>query len=223
MNIIRSNNNIVIDGQLNLVKERESNITGYKDSLTWSGFPKYIELLPVIEFAWNFLMRKNETKVNVRSAKQLATYTIQYSIYKNVKGIIDNQINTEYWLKEVSDEQQRINKVTFNVLNATRHWFDYKLPKLLSTVSNLQEYVFRKRGLRHGDYTAFASAIENGFLFSSLTTLLEYDIPMSAINKLQDFFKNDEPFERIYSQLQNLNLGKTRLNNYEKKKIRQIL
>ena len=48
--------------------------------------------------------------------------------------------------------------------------------------------------------------INNGFIFSTLTTLLEYDVPMSAINKLQDSFKNDEPFESIYNKLKEINL-----------------
>lgn len=223
MNVIKSNNNIIIDGQISLVKEIESNLQLYNSLLTWNGFPKYNEIVPVIELAWNHLMRKNETKANIRSARQLATYTIQYSIYKSVKGIIDNQVNTQFWLNEIPDEQARINKVTFNVLNAMRHWFDYKLPKLLSTVSKLQEYVFKKHKMKFGDYNAFASALENGFIFSSLTTLLEYDIPMSAITKLQRTFPKDASFEYIYAQLKQLNLDKTKLNNYEKKKIRQIL
>jgi len=223
MSVIKSNNNINIEGQLNLVKAIENNLQFYNSIITWHGFPKYKELLPVIELAWKHLLRKNETRGNVRSASQLATITIQYSIYKNVKGVIDNQINTEYWLREIPNEQTRVNKVTFNVLNAMRHWFDYKLPKWLSTVSKLQEYVFKKHKLKHGDYNAFASALENGFIFSSLTTFLEYDIPMSAINKLQNSFNKNESFENIYAQLKQLNLDKTKLNNYEKRKIRQIL
>ena len=147
-----------------------------------------------VELAWAFLLKKNETKASVRSAKQLSTYTIQYSIYKSVKGVIDNQINTEYWINEIPDERERINKITFMVLNAMRHWFDYKLPKWLTTVSKLQEYTFKKHNMKHGEYSAFSSALENAFVFSAITTLLEYDIPMSAINKLKCAFPKDDTF-----------------------------
>jgi hypothetical protein len=223
MSVIKSNNGILIEGQLNLVKELESKLQYYNSLLTWTGYPKYGELLPVIELAWNFLMRKGENKANVRSPGQLATYTIQYSMYGSVRGVIENQIYNQWWLREIPDEQERINKVTFVILNVMRHWFDYKLPKLLSTVSKIQEYVFKKHNQKFGDYTAFATALENSFVFSTLTTLLEYDVPMSAINKLQDNFKKDEPFENIYKRLKEINLDKTTLNNYEKKKIKQIL
>lgn len=223
MAIIKSNSGVLIESQLNIVKEITNNLSLYNSQLTWTGFPNYYELLPAIELAWKFLLRKGENKANVRSPGQLTTYAIQYSIYKSVSGVIQNQVNNQWWLKEIPDEQERINKVTFSILNAMRHWFDYKLPKQLSTVSKLQSYVFKKHNKRAGDYTAFATALENGFVFSTLTTLLEYDIPMSAINKLQVSFKKDEPFENIYKKLKEMNLDKTALNNYEKKKIRQII
>jgi hypothetical protein len=222
MSVIKSNSGVLIDGQLDLIKEIEGNLRYYNPLLNWSGFPTYNQLKPVIELAWNHLLRKQESKAGIRSSAQLTTYTIQYSIYKNVKGVIENQVNNPYWVKEIPDLQLRINKVTFNILCAMRHWFDYKLPKLLSTVSKLQSYVFKKHNMRAGDYAAFATAIENGFVFSILTTLLDYDIPMSAINKLQKSFNKDEPFENILRNLKKLNMDKTSLNNYEKKKIRQI-
>lgn len=223
MAIIKTNTGVHIDGQLNLVKEIESKLQMYHSQIVWSGFPRYGDLLPVVELAWNFLLKKGENKANVKSPKQLTTYAIQYSIYKNTQGIIKNQITTQWWLKELPDEQERINKVTFIVLNAMRHWFDYKLPKLLSTVSKLQAYVFKKHNRKAGDYTVFAAALENGFVISLLTTLLEYDIPMSAINKLSGRFSREENFENIYSKLSKLNLDQTSLNNYEKNKIKQIL
>ena len=65
--------------------------------------------------------------------------------------------------------------------------------------------------------------VENAFVFSAITTLLGYDIPMSAINKLKGAFPKDDTFENIYKKLKLINLDKTQLNNYEKKKIKQIL
>jgi hypothetical protein len=223
LDLIKSNSGISIQGQLDLINEIEKKLQYYQANIVWTGFPKYAELLPVIELAWNYLIRPNESKGSVRSAKQLATLTIQYSIYQSVKAIIDNQIISEYWLNEIPNEQERINKVTFNTLNTTRHWFDYKLPKLLTTVSKLQEYVFKRNKSGFGDYSVLSAAIENGFLSSTLTTLLEYDIPISAIRKLSSRFKSGESFEEIMHRLKRMDLDKTTLINYEKRKIRQIL
>jgi hypothetical protein len=223
MEVIKSNNGISIEGQLALVRELESDLAGYNRKLRWSGYPTYQQLLPVLELAWTHFLKKNESKANVRSFSQLATYTIQFSIYKNVIGIIQGQNNADYWIKQYPDEQERINKITFNILNASRHWFDYKLPKWLASISKLQNYVFVKHGLSPGDYNAFRSAIENNFLFTELTTLLEYDVPMSAINKLARIFKRDEPLENILRLLRRVDLEQTALNSYEMKKLKQII
>lgn len=222
MNIIKGNSGMSIEGQLALVKEIESNLSYYYQRLRWNGFPTYQQLLPVIELAWNHLFKKNESKANVRSASQLATYTIQYSIYKNVIGIIQNQVSTAYWIGQIPNEAERWNKITYNILNVSRHWFDYKLPKWLTTVSKLQEYALKKHGLGFGEYSAFASGIENSFLFTELTTLLEYDVPMSAINKLAGIFRRDESLENIIRVLKRRDLSQTSLNNYEIKKLKQI-
>ncbi len=224
MEIIKTNSNVSIDGQIALVKEIESNLSFYSHSITWTGFPTYKELQPVLDLAWRFLLKGKESKANVVSANQLATYTIQYSIYKNVKSIIEEQMNNPYWINKIPNPEERLNKVAFIVMNIMRHWFDYKLPKWLTTVSRLQEYVFKKNSIKtKGDYTMFAAALENGFIFSALTTLLEYDIPLSAINKLQGLFSASDTFEGIYGKLKSLNLDNQGLNNYERKKIKQIL
>ena len=221
--IIKSNSGLTIDGQIAIVNEIENNLQSYSRIITWTGFPKWIELFPVIDLAWRHLLKPKESKAYVASAKQLTTYTIQYSIYKNIKAVIENQVNQQYWLEKVEDDQKRINEVTFRMLNATRHWFDYKLPKLLVTVSKLQEYVFRKHDIRFGDYSAFASAIESGFIDSPLTLLLEYDVPMSAVAKLERLFDKDESPDSIFGKLRNLNLNETSLSNYEKDKINQAI
>lgn len=223
MKVIKANSGISIDGQLSLAAELENNLRKYSLPLSWHGYPTYQQLHPVIDLAWKFLLKKGESKANVKSAAQLTTYAIQYSNHKNLKSLIDEQVRSEYWKTELPNESDRINKVAFNILNASRHWFDYKLPKLLTTVSKLQEFVFRRNGLRTGDYGAFASAIENGFIYSELTTLLEYDIPMSAISKLASSFRKEESFESMLNRLRTIDLDKTKLNNYERKKIRQAL
>lgn len=223
LKVIRSNNGISVDGQVALVKELERNIRTYSQKLVWTGYPKYQQLLPVIELAWKYLMRRGESKANVRSPAQLATYAVQYSALKSIKGIIDNQVNTQYWITQLPDDNKRINKVAFNILNASRHWFDYKLPKLLTSVSKIQSYVFSKHKLLSGDYTFFASAIENGFMDTSLSILLEYDVPMSALNKLKGHFPSQAEPETILATLKKVNLRKAKLNNYEIKKIMQVI
>ena len=168
-------------------------------------------------------MRKSESKANVRNPAQLAVYTIKYVNLKPIAALINQTLNEKYWIETVPDLQARVNKVVFNILNMTRHWFDYKLPKLLGAVSNLQKYVLTKHGHPSGDYTFLASTLENGFISKNLATLLEFDIPLSAVRKLQSILPGDAETDAILGSLRDINLKKYGLNNYEIKKLRGLM
>ena len=49
----------------------------------------------------------------------------------------------------------------------------------------MQKYATQKLGLRSGDYSYVAEMIENEFVQSSLRILLEYGVPLSAVQKIQ--------------------------------------
>ncbi|MCD8168634.1 MAG: helicase, partial [Clostridiales bacterium] len=72
-----------------------------------------------------------------------------------------------------------------------RHWFEYKVPKWLTVVNSLQEYVCQKKHIASGSYLFYANLIENDFLSPNLTLLLEYNVPISAIRKIEKFLPSD--------------------------------
>ena len=74
-----------------------------------------------------------------------------------------------------------------------------------------------------GNYSFFASSLEHTFLPPSLAALMEYDIPVSAINKLRRFLNDELSSEVLINQCNNLTdhaLKGRGLINYEIKKIR---
>lgn len=90
-------------------------------------------------------------------------------------------------------------------------------------VSELQEYVFKKNKLPHGNYSFFATSLEHGFLPSNLAALMEYDIPYSAISKLKNILNQDRTPEMLITlvnQLSNEELLKLGLLPYEINKLR---
>ena len=117
---------------------------------------------------------------------------MKYNFKKSTKGVIDELINDEYWVNQIPDELNRINYLSYFVLNVTRHWFDYKLPKWISLINDIQKYAFNKRGLSYGNYSFYASQLENGFLPINLAALLKYDVPHSAISKIQKTLRVNE-------------------------------
>src|SRR5690606_20211290 len=59
---------------------------------------------------------------------------------KSIGAVINSYINNDFWIEKIPDRQKRIDTATYSILHITRHWFDYKLPKWLNVISNLQEY-----------------------------------------------------------------------------------
>lgn len=118
----------------------------------------------------------------------------------------------------------RVNTAAFSILQISRTFFDYKLPKWITVVQGLQEFVFTKHNLRPRNYTFIASSMENGFLDPRLSALCEYDIPVTAIRKLKDFLRDYQTPEQnimFVNQLTDQRLGALGLLEYEIKKIRE--
>ncbi|SEO14921.1 DEAD/DEAH box helicase [Mucilaginibacter sp. OK283] len=221
--VLRKNSSINIDGQLNIIALIEANIHQYRYLLNWTAYPTYDQILAVIDLAWNNLLKPGENKADIRSAAHLAVLTIKYSQLKSVSALINDIINDPFYIERYPDQQTRINSMAFFILNIVRHWFDYKLPKWISVISDLQEYVLKKHNIPFGNYSFFASSLEHTFLPPSLAALMEYDIPVSAINKLRRFLNEELSSEVLINQCNNLTdeaLKSRGLINYEIKKIR---
>lgn len=224
--VIKKNTGISIDGQLAIIRDIENNLSQNNSLMTWNSFPTYYELLCVLELCWKHLLKPGENKADVRNAAQLAVLTNKYSRLKSTAALIRETTNDQYWINQVPDVQTRIDRISFFILNITRHWFDYKLPKWLTVISNLQEYVFQKNNMRSGNYSYFATSLEHSFLPGNLAALTEYDIPYSAIKKLSKILNQDRSPEvqiSFINQLNDLDLQKYGLLQYEIKKLRTAI
>jgi superfamily II DNA/RNA helicase len=221
--VIKKNSGINIEGQLKIVEEIERNIGPWQQLLNWKSFPEYQQLNCVVELCWKHLLKPGENKADVRNAAQLSVLTNKYRKLQSIPVLIRDQINSDFNTDKYPNEQERIDRFSFFCLNVTRHWFDYKLPKWLSVVSELQEYVFKKHNLPFGDYSFLATSLEHGFLPSNLAALMEYDIPYSAINKLKKMLPQDRSPEILISDINRLSreeLSRRGLLAYDIKKLK---
>jgi late competence protein required for DNA uptake (superfamily II DNA/RNA helicase) len=221
--VIKKNSGINIEGQKNMIAEIESQLQSNRTLLNWNSYPTYDQLNYVLDLCWRHLLKPGENKADIRNAGQLSVLTIKYSRLQSTSALINDTINDNYWKEQIPDEQARIDRLSFFILNITRHWFDYKLPKWLSVVSELQEYVLKKNKLPYGNYSFFATSLEHGFLPSNLAALTEYDIPFSAISKLKSILNQDRTPEMLITlvnQLSNEELQKRGLLPYEINKLR---
>ncbi|WP_111309864.1 DEAD/DEAH box helicase [Confluentibacter sediminis] len=227
--VIKLNSGISIDSQISIVSKIESDLDYYHNQLSWTSLPKnFNNLSTVIELCWDTLTGPGDKTyiegIGRLSARWLASFTFSYINLKSINSVIRAYINDSFWIERIPDLQKRIDTTTYSILHITRHWFDYKLPKWLNVVSNLQEYTFKKHNMTYGNYSFIASSIENGFLHPNIAALNEYDIPHSAIRKLNKYVSKDKTPEMNIinlNQLTDEELISNGLLKYEIEKIRK--
>lgn len=229
--VIRLNSGISIEAQLEIIKKIEENLKKYNSLLNWSPTPKtFDQLATAIELCWDSLVGPGDRTyidgIGRLSARWLASFTFSYLNFKSINAVIKHYIDDNFWKEKIPDEQKRIDTASHILLHLMRHWFDYKLPKWLKVISNLQEYVFKKNELPYGNYNFIAGSLENSFLLPSVSALLEYDIPSSTIKKLTPVINKDGSAEENISKLNKLsdaNLKEYGLLEYDIQKIRRAL
>lgn len=185
----------------------------------------------MLELAWNNLM--TETESRGITFKQLAYLTHAYGAWGTpiIKLIEDRTVYlaTEYQKKHPGIELTENMLVQFEdtsiklILQVVRHWFEYKVPKFLTTINSLQELVCSEMGITPGDYTQFASIIENDFIPNHLTILAEYGIPHTAIKKISRFIPSDTNDVDLIPYIKQHSLHKSEsLMTYEQNKIESL-
>lgn len=225
---IKSNTGISIKGQLAIIEKIESNLSYYHNLLCWTSVPKTFDnFSTIIELCWDTLGGSGDKTyiegIGRLSARWLASFAFSYINTKSINAVISNYINDNFWIEKIPNKQKRIDTASYAILHISKHWFDYKLPKWIAIVSNLQEYVFKKYRLKYGNYTFLASSLENGFLQPNIAALTEYGIPSSAIRKLNRYIDvNKIPEQNIttINKLSDKQLKDIGLLEYEILKLR---
>lgn len=221
--LIKSNSGFSIQGQHSIIYELQSKASIYYEQMNWKSYPNYDQLSTVLGLAWKYLLKKGESKGHISSSKQLTTLTLKYMKFSSVSALIKDQISSDYWIKKLPDESERVNELTFRMLNFYRHWIDYKLPKWLSVMHYLQAYAFSSINLSPGNYLFYSATIENENLSSNVASLLEYGIPFSALKKLSKIFSPEDSIESIAQKLRGTDLDSSSLLAYEILKINNFL
>lgn len=198
--LLKKNTGILLEGQKGIINKIEQDIPYYHKYLSWINMPSsFEEMSVVIELCWSFLLTQGDKpyipKIGRLTARWLASFAYSYVKTKSVGAMIKQYTEEKFWKEKIPDFQERSNITTYAILHIVRHWFDYKLPKWIMTVSNIQEYVFKKHDLSCGNYTYTASNIENGFLHPSIYTLSEYGIPTTALKKLHNIINTNDPVD----------------------------
>ena len=198
-------NGMSIEGQETILQTLFADlaIPSQRNLIIWSSIDGmlYKRLSYIFDLCWNTLSTEEERKsfgskgwvvnkivgscyrttVNQMIDKDIAYHAEELAKTKNVAFV-----SVDEMFKLFPREMQGlVDSIIERVFALQKNWLQYRAPKWINVVDSLQKYATQKLGLRSGDYSYVAEMIENEFIQSSLRILLEYGVPLSAVQKIQ--------------------------------------
>lgn len=196
-------NGVSVRGQMNIIDTLFSidNLADFQ----WNRYPKYEQLKLIFQLAWDNLLKPTEAR---RMTVNKLTYIVfkfasNQSIKKMVEGSLEYH-NNDFDVAIQANYQE------------LRHWIQYKAPKWLNVINSLQEYVCLKKSIEPGNYTHYSNILENENVDERLSFLIDYNIPSTALRKLDKKIPNTIPDDEIYAYIKNNLVENANLIDYEK-------
>lgn len=243
-NIIRDNS-VQVFGQKNIFDEIRANFKDIYPLINWTNFPNYKQLNYCLTLGWTYLMKKTESRS--LGIGRLVNKTFSYGNHNSIRTLINNDIKyvegciafyeenkdkneieeiskfnygKKYSSKSVIEIEEEFILMNFQI---QKHWFEYKIPKWLSVINSIQEYICSEYKVRPGNYSHYSNQIEHDFLRENLSLLSEFGIPSSALKKLEKLIPSDLNEELVIDYIRNEKPFQNDIFiNYEKNKFKEI-
>ncbi len=217
-------NGLLVTGQQKILEILKVDMLRKSDLILWQGMPTYHQLAYLILLAWNNLLKPGES-TSPYTVKQIVKITSDYGRYKSIQYLIRAQnsyFQTLSRYKSYTDEEIYDDAIRF-ALQAMKHWFGYKIPKWIQTINKLQKHVATLNNLNAGEYSFYASQIENDFIQPNLMILNEYGVPNSAIKKIENNIDKDWTEEQVLSAVKrSISENRRDFLDYEADKINDV-
>ncbi|MDT8781903.1 MAG: hypothetical protein IAX22_04550 [Candidatus Bathyarchaeota archaeon] len=209
-------NGVSVMGQKAILQQLRKDLFDKYWIIHWTGYPHKQQLRYVLSLGWDWLLKETET-IRPMSIDKLVRVTFDYGISQNISELVSSNYSYFKENKNTLPEQTIIDDAVRDAFWILRHWFHYKVPKWLSVVNSLQKYVCAENDVESGDYSFYSKQIENEFVRDNLSILVEYGIPKSAIEKLEDKIPESISEDEVIQHVKDNNLlEKAGLTKYEK-------
>lgn len=215
------NNGVSVSGQRKILQQYASDLKTNQDLITWTGYPTYEQLLYALNLASSNLKKPSES-MGFNNNK-VAFLVNSYAGNPEIMHLVANEFR--YLLKnnkynktknELLDDAVRI------IFQFQRHWLDYTLPKWFHVLNSLQEFACVKDGIKPGNYTYYASSLENDFIDPKFTFLSEMGLPRSAISKIESQLPAKVENESEIIDFIRKSVQKINFTEYEIEKINEL-
>lgn len=217
-------NGVHVKGQKSIIDKLRANIPRDYHLLDWT-MPDYRQLEYVLGLAWDYLIVPGETTAPMTKNK-LVKMTFDYGLNQSIPQLIKSDYSYLRGLpSNVAKSDNELNdQAILETFQIIKHWFEYKVPKWLSVINEIQKFVCLEKGLRPGSYTYYSNLIENDFLPPNLAILAEYGIPSSAIRKIEKSIPAELSQDLVLGYIKQRRIDDSpALLNYEKIKLKENL
>ena len=214
-----------INGQMNIYYALQRDISSQYTNIAWSQMPDWNKTGYILE-----LCKDNVFKIDKHggfSTKQLTHYLNMYRKNKSILQIAHEIYKNKVEKDTSADNEKKAryrDEAIETAFHIHRHWFQFTIPKAFRVVDSLQRYVCEKNRLKAGSYSYFVQQLENDFIPSNLSILVEYGIPSETVRKLAPIIPNDLEEEAVIQFIKsNQGMIQQQLMQYEKERLIQCL
>lgn len=211
--VLRSNSGIDPSAQNDLARHLRSEGSHGFQMLHWAGFPDYDQLKYVCELIWRFFVGKKRIGGGAVSGSQLAMKLHRLAKARSVKTLIVREL--------AEQDSPDADRAVEDVLDFVRTWAGFHFPRYLMALQRIQEAVYVDWIGTAGDYSAYATSVENMFSTSGLVALDEYGVPLQIAEKLRPYFREHETVDQALDQLRHIDARRvTALTDFEREIVR---
>jgi hypothetical protein len=119
-------------------------------------------------------------------------------------------------LVEALAEYDEPDDAVEDLLEFARNWAGFHFPRMLMVVDRIQRVVLTRRNISPGNYTYYASLVENLFLPRTTNALEEYGIPVQVSERLAEFVNLEDTLDNVLLALKGLDLEILDLKPFER-------
>lgn len=171
---LRQNRGISLERQLRVAQILFDEMDRWLPALNWSGSypttPQVRDLAPLL--------------FELTGSGPAATTALQLGARINM--LRRSQGDLRRMIYERSDYDRDLDVAIDKILDFSRNWAHFRVPRAFTALNSIARDVLRKAGRRCSDMTVFAGQLENLFLPPFATVLEEYGVPVPLAVKLED-------------------------------------
>ena len=203
--VIRQNKGVDPQQQIAAAQRITEADDEYKANLAWTRWPTYQQLRQICDLVFSDFNGRRLGSGSAVSASQLTFLAWRLRDRPSIRELIDAQL-----------ERDEPDAAVQKVLDFLRLWANFHLPRLLRTISLIQEDVLGREGRNTGNYLWFASQMENYFADAGLVALEEFGVPIQTALELEDEIAADGDLDETLENLKQLDVDSLPVSAFEK-------